>query len=79
MDLIIRGGRAHPTGDRHPDPVDVGIEAGRIVRVAPAGTLAADGARELDAGGRFVSPPLVDPHVHLDAVLTVGEPRYNES
>jgi len=79
MDLIIRGACAHPTGDRHPEPVDVGIEAGRIVRVGPAGTLAADGARELDARGRFVSPPLVDPHVHLDAVLTVGEPRYNES
>jgi cytosine/creatinine deaminase len=26
-----------------------------------------------------LSPPLVDPHVHLDAVLTVGEPRHNES
>jgi cytosine/creatinine deaminase len=34
---------------------------------------------ELDAQGLLLSPPLVDPHVHMDAVLTVGEPRYNES
>ena len=33
----------------------------------------------LEGEGRFLSPPLVDPHVHMDAVLTVGEPRYNES
>ena len=45
----------------------------------PSGDIAADGRRELDAEGRLLSPPLVDPHVHLDAVLTVGEPRYNES
>ena len=33
----------------------------------------------LEADGRLLSPPLFDPHVHMDAVLTVGEPRYNES
>ncbi|MGH2466372.1 MAG: cytosine deaminase, partial [Candidatus Limnocylindrales bacterium] len=41
--------------------------------------LAVEGRLELDAEGRLLSPPLVDPHVHMDAVLTVGEPRYNES
>src|SRR5919199_963228 len=30
-------------------------------------------------GGRLVTPPLVEPHIHLDAVLTVGEPRPNVS
>ena len=51
----------------------------RIVAIRPRGRLRADGAMELQAGGRLLSPPLVDPHVHLDAVLTVGEPRHNES
>ena len=32
---------------------------------------------EIDAGGRLVIPPFIDAHVHLDAVLTVGQPRYN--
>lgn len=29
--------------------------------------------------GALVTPPLVEPHLHLDAVLTVGQPRANES
>ncbi|HKG49320.1 MAG TPA: hypothetical protein VKB14_02680 [Actinomycetales bacterium] len=27
----------------------------------------------------LLAPPYVEPHVHLDAVLTAGEPRWNES
>jgi cytosine deaminase len=33
----------------------------------------------VDLGGRLVTPPLVEPHIHLDAVLTVGQPRPNVS
>ena len=51
---------------------DIGIDGGRIVPPGPA--------RETrDLGGRLVSPPLVEPHIHLDAVLTVGQPRPNVS
>jgi cytosine deaminase len=41
--------------------------------------LAADGVETLDAEGRLVTPPLVDCHLHLDASLTAGRPRWNES
>jgi cytosine deaminase len=34
---------------------------------------------EIDLEGRLVTPPLVEPHIHLDAVLTVGQPRPNVS
>jgi cytosine deaminase len=51
---------------------DLGIDGG--VLVAPGE------ARETrDLGGRLVTPPLVEPHIHLDAVLTVGQPRPNVS
>jgi len=51
---------------------DLGIDNG--VFVGPAE------ARETrDLGGRLVTPPLVEPHIHLDAVLTVGQPRPNVS
>ena len=79
MDLIVRNARLHPTGGTHPEPVDVGVAGDRIAAIRPAGEIAADGATVLDAEGQLLSPPLVDPHVHMDAVLTVGEPRYNES
>src|SRR5262245_14417545 len=54
---------------------DIGISGGRIVPAAEAGA----GAEVLDLGGRLVTPPLVEPHIHLDAVLTVGQPRPNVS
>jgi cytosine deaminase len=66
MDLIVRQGRRR--GDA--EPRDIGIEGGTIVAVER--TLTAQGAREIDARGRLVTPPLVNPHVHLDKAL-LGE------
>jgi cytosine deaminase len=77
--LLVRNARVHPTFGRPADAADVLVDEGRIVAVRPAGTIPADGRPELDAEGRLLSPPLVDPHVHMDAVLTVGQPRHNES
>jgi len=51
---------------------DLGIDAGRFVPPAEARE-----TRDLD--GRLVTPPLVEPHIHLDAVLTEGQPRSNVS
>jgi cytosine deaminase len=51
---------------------DIGIDGGRIVPPEPA-------QETRDLGGRLVTPPLVEPHIHLDAVLTVGQPRANVS
>lgn len=36
-------------------------------------------AGELDAAGNLVVPPFVEPHIHLDAALTAGEPSWNLS
>ena len=73
-DLIIRHAHLH----RRPDLVDIAVQDGRFARIA--GELTSDSApREIDAAGRLVSPPFIDAHVHLDAVLTVGQPRYNST
>ena len=37
------------------------------------------GDTELDAGGRIIMEPFVEPHIHLDCVLTSGIPHYNRS
>ncbi|MEO7663714.1 MAG: cytosine deaminase [Candidatus Limnocylindrales bacterium] len=77
--LIVRNARIHPTTSSGDTLSDVAVDGDTIVAIAPAGVIHGDGRTELDAAGRLLSPPLVDPHVHMDAVLTVGEPRYNES
>jgi cytosine deaminase len=78
--LILRNGRLlHPTDAPLTDiqPVDIAIEAGRIVAIAPQ--IAAIGQSELDLKGKLVSPPFVESHVHLDSALTAGQPRWNQS
>ncbi len=72
MDLLLRNARL--VDGRL---VDLAIESGVFRRVGP--DLDQDAETELDAGGRLVTPPLVDSHVHLDAALTVGDPAFNES
>src|SRR2546423_8476027 len=69
LDLLLRGARvAGADGLR-----DLGVRDGRW---APA---EAGGREVIDLGGALVTPPLVEPHIHLDAVLTVGQPRLNVS
>ncbi len=71
-DLIIRHARLH----RFDRFVDIAVKDGRFVKVASE--LSSDTAqREIAAAGNLVLPPFIDAHVHLDAVLTVGQPRYN--
>src|SRR6478672_1011023 len=57
--------------------VDIAVSGGRIAAVAHG--IDAEAARTVDAGGRLVSPPFVDAHFHMDATLSLGLPRLNES
>ena len=53
------------------------VQDGRFVEVAPG--LAAPARETLDAAGLLVSPPFVDAHFHMDATLSYGLPRVNQS
>ena len=55
---------------------DIAIDAGRVTALG-AGLAPPPDAEVIDLEGRLVTPPLVEPHIHLDAVLTVGQPREN--
>ena len=66
MDLIVREGRRR--GDAA--PCDIAVQGGTIVAVERH--VGGRGTREIDAQGRLVTPPLVNPHVHLDKAL-LGE------
>jgi cytosine deaminase len=73
MDLVIRNASL-PDGRRQ---VDIAIEGARIAALGQQ--LAVRGAREIDAAGDLVTPPFVDAHFHMDATLSFGLPRVNQS
>jgi cytosine deaminase len=73
MDLILRGATL-PDGRTG---LDIAIKNGKIA--ALEASIGASAAREIDVSGRLVTPPFVDSHFHMDATLTYGYPRYNES
>jgi len=70
IDLLLRNARLAGQDAL----TDIAIENGVIVAVGDK-----QAAQAIDLGGRLVTPPLVEPHIHLDAVLTVGQPRPNVS
>jgi cytosine deaminase len=51
----------------------------RIAAIVTQAQELAATAGELDAAGNLVVPPFVEPHIHLDAALTAGEPSWNLS
>lgn len=34
---------------------------------------------QIDAGSKLICAPFIEPHIHLDAALTAGEPHWNQS
>ena len=70
-DLLLRNARL--AGQDHTS--DIAIDNGKII----AAGAATEATETIDLQGRLVTPPLIEPHIHLDAVLTVGQPRPNVS
>ncbi|HZK72373.1 MAG TPA: cytosine deaminase [Clostridia bacterium] len=69
LDLLLKGARL----PGHEELKEIGVRDGLIAEPE------ADARQVMDLGGALVTPALVEAHIHLDAVLTVGEPRYNLS
>jgi len=78
LELVVRDARLldAPEGV---GAVDVHVDRGVIVGVEPASPDPVPAHTVIDASGALIAPPYVEPHVHLDTVLTAGEPRWNES
>jgi cytosine deaminase len=60
-----------------PQYTDILIRNGVIEKICQS--ITAGGEEIVDAKGGLGLPPFVEPHIHLDATLTAGEPRWNES
>ena len=72
-DLIIRNATLPDERTR----VSILARKGRIAEIGTVPKI--EGVREIDAKGYLVSPPFVDAHFHMDATLSLGQPRLNES
>ena len=73
LDLLITNA-ALPDGRKN---MSLAVQEGRIVEVTAG--LQAPARDTIDAQGYLLSPPFVDPHFHMDATLSYGLPRVNES
>ena len=73
LDLLV----THATLPDGRTDVSVAVQGGRIVEVTPG--LQAPAHETVDAGGMLLSPPFCDPHFHMDATLSYGLPRVNQS
>ena len=73
LDLLIHNA-VLPDGRQN---MSVAVQDGRIVEVSPA--VVADAQQVINAQGQLLSPPFVDAHFHMDATLSYGQPRVNQS
>ena len=73
FDLIIRNATL-PDGR---SGQDIAVAGGKIAAIEPR--LAAEAGEVIDAAGHLVVPPFVDCHFHMDATLSLGLPRLNQS
>ncbi|MBC7738834.1 MAG: amidohydrolase family protein [Candidatus Saccharibacteria bacterium] len=73
FDLILRNANL-PDGR---SGVDIAVQGDKIAAVGPR--IVADAVVQIDATGRLVTPPFIDPHFHMDATLSLGLPRMNRS
>lgn len=76
FDLIIRNAQIAVSSNQT-QIADIGIQKGLITAIAPQ--LIAESHQTIDAQNKWVSPPFVESHIHLDSVLTAGHPRWNQS
>jgi len=73
LDLLVKNA-ALPDGRAD---MSIAVQDGRIAEVTAG--LAAPAHETLDARGLLLSPPFVDAHFHMDATLSYGQPRVNQS
>ena len=75
LDLLITNCTL-PDGRKN---MSVAVQAGKISEVTEGPIAGAQAKETVDAKSYLLSPHFVDPHFHMDATLSYGLPRVNES
>ncbi|RRV66850.1 cytosine deaminase [Stutzerimonas stutzeri] len=55
------------------------LDGARIAAISAQQAPAEANEGDIDAASNLVVPPFIEPHIHLDATLTAGEPAWNMS
>ncbi len=55
------------------------LDGARIAAISAQQAPAVASEGDIDAASNLVVPPFIEPHIHLDATLTAGEPAWNMS
>jgi cytosine/creatinine deaminase len=79
IDLLVRDVRVRDDATGRTTAVDLHVDRGRISDVVPQADEAVEARTVIEGGGAWATAPYVEPHVHLDAALTAGQPRWNRS
>ncbi|MGC4111541.1 MAG: cytosine deaminase [Nocardioides sp.] len=79
IDLLVRDVRLRDDATGEVSLVDVLVDGGRIAALDPHADTAPEATTVVNGAGAWVTPPYVEPHVHLDSALTAGQPRWNLS
>jgi cytosine deaminase len=74
-DLVIKNARIR--GKPLDKVFTIVVENDKIAKITEESNF--HGKTEIDARGFLVIPPFFNMHFHLDSVLTLGDPRFNES
>ncbi|CAO1659153.1 cytosine deaminase [Salinicola sp. NYA28a] len=73
--MHIVNSRLRNSSSLHTLTIENGIFTAITEQSAPAPAM----DNHIDAAGKLVCAPFVEPHIHLDAALTAGEPHWNQS
>ncbi len=57
----------------------IALDGSQIAAISEQPAVVSAAAGDLDAASNLVVAPFVEPHIHLDATLTAGEPAWNMS
>ncbi|CAM0553798.1 cytosine deaminase [Vreelandella titanicae] len=64
---------------QRPELYRLEIENGTFTAITEQDTPQTASEGQIDAGAKLICAPFIEPHIHLDAALTAGEPSWNQS
>lgn len=64
---------------QRPELYRLDIENGIFTAITAQDAPQTASTEQIDAGAKLICAPFIEPHIHLDAALTAGEPNWNQS